>query len=102
MNIKIVGVSFLLNSLLIIYGQSASRPAFNTAFSQLSTNQVEPKVRTYGFLHMETTGITSYVIVNGKEKPILFRPDSDLLALKSFDALNSRIFLPNADGKKRS
>ena len=100
MNIKIVAVSFLLNSLSIIYGQSASRPAFNNAFSQLSANQVEPQVKTYGFLHMETTGITSYVIVNGKRKPILFRSDSDPLAIKSFDALSSRITLPNTDGKK--
>jgi len=100
MNIKIVAVSFLFNSLLIIYGQSAFRPALNTGFSQLSTNQVEPKVKTYGFLHMETTGITSYVIINGKEKPIMFRPDSDPLAMKSFDALNARIILPNTDGKK--
>jgi len=100
MNIKIVALSFLLNSLLIIYGHSSSRPAFNTAFSHLSTNQVEPQVKTYGFLHMETTGITSYLIVNGKKKPILFRPDSDPLAMKSFDALNARIILPNSDGKK--
>ncbi len=77
MNIKIVAISLLLNSLLIIHGQSASRPAFKSAYSQLSTNQVKPKVKTYGFVHRETTGITSYVIVNGKENPILFRPDSD-------------------------
>ena len=100
MSIKIVRVSFLLSSLLMICGPSVSQPALNTAFSQLSTNQVEPEVKTYGFLHMETTGITSYVIINGKEKPIMFRPDSDPLAMKSFDALNSRIILPNTDGKK--
>jgi hypothetical protein len=100
MNIKILAVSFLLNSLILIYGQSASRPSFNNSFSQLSTNQVEPKLKTYGFLHEKTTRITSYVIVNGKRKPILFRADSDPLAMKSFDALNSRITLPNTDGKK--
>ena len=96
MNIKIVAVSFLWSSLLMIYGPSASRPAFNTAFSQLSTNQGEPQVKTYGFLHMETTGITSYVIINGKEKPIMFRSDSDPLAMKSFNALKPRISLPNS------
>jgi hypothetical protein len=98
---KILAVSFLfMNSLLIIYGQSASRPAFNTTFSLLSTIQVEPNVKTYGFMHSETTGITSYVIINGKKKPILFRADSDPLAVKSLYALNSRISLPNTDGKK--
>jgi hypothetical protein len=101
MNIKIVAVSFLfMNSVLIVYGQSTSRPAFNPTPSQASTIQVEPKVKTYGFVHWETTGITSYVIVNGKEKPILFSPDSDPLAMRSFDALNPRILLPNTDGKK--
>jgi|SRR6266542_2898164 len=101
MNIKIGAVSFLfMNSVLIVYGLSTSRPAFNPTPSQPSTIQVEPRVKTYGFVHMETTGITSYLIVNGKEKPILFSPDSDPLAMRSFNALNSRILFPNADGKK--
>jgi len=98
---KILAVSFLfMNSLLNIYGQSASQPAFNTTFSQLSTIQVEPKVKTYGFVHEETTGITSYVIIKGKRKPIQFRADSDPLAVNSLYALNPRISLPNTDGKK--
>jgi hypothetical protein len=101
MNTKIVAVSFLfMNSLFMIHGRSVSPHSLTSTFSQQSRVQVEPRVKTYGFVHVETTGITSYVIVNGKEKPILFRPDSDPLAMKSFNALNSRIRLPNTDGKK--
>jgi hypothetical protein len=82
---------------LMIYGPSTPPHALN---SQQSKVQVEPKVKTYGFVHLETTGITSYVIINGKEMPIQFRADSDPLAMKSLYALNSRILLPNTDGKK--
>jgi len=94
-------VSFLfIKCLLIIYGQSVSPPALITNFSQQKASQVEPRIKTYGFLHSETTGITSYVIINGKKKPILFHADSDPLAVKSLYALNSRIILPNTDGRK--
>lgn len=96
-----VAVSFLfMKFLLLIYGLSVSEPALITTFSQQKAIQVEPRIKTYGFLHSETTGITSYVIINGKKKPIQFRSDSDPLAMKSFDALHSRILLPNTDGKK--
>ncbi len=88
---------FLMSSLLVIYGPSASSHAVN---SQQSRVQFEPKVKTYGFVHLEATGITSYVTINGKEMPIQFRADSDPLAVKSLYALSSRILLPNSDGKK--
>jgi hypothetical protein len=66
---------------------------------QQSNIQVEPKIERYGFAHHETTGITSAIIINGKEAPILFRSDSDPMALKALHALNWRVLLPNADGK---
>jgi hypothetical protein len=101
MNFKIAVVSFLvMESSLIIYGQSVPPPTLITTFSQHNATPVEPMIKTYGFLHEETTGITSYVVINGKAKPIQFRPDSDPLAMKSFDALKPRISLPNTDGKK--
>lgn len=62
--------------------------------------QAEPKVGTYGFVHEETTGITSSVIVNGIKRPIQFHPDSDPIAVKSLNALSGRIILPNSNGKK--
>ena len=62
--------------------------------------QAEPKVGTYGFVHHETTGITSSVIVNGVERRIQFHPDSDPIAVKSFNALSGKILLPNSNGKK--
>ena len=52
--------------------------------------QAEPKVGTYGFVHQETTGITSSVIVNGVERRIQFHPDSDPIAVKSLNALTWR------------
>ncbi len=71
----------------MIYGQGVSPSALITTVSQQSTIQVEPKVNTYGFVHLETTAINSYVVINGKEKPILCRADSDPLAVKSLYAL---------------
>lgn len=62
--------------------------------------QVKPKFETYGFVHRETTGITSYAVINGKHLPIQFRADSDPLAVKSLNALNWRILLPNTNGKR--
>lgn len=101
MNFKIAVVSFLvMKSSLIIYGQRVSPQALITTFSHQNSTRVEPRIKTYGFLHSETTGITSYVIIIGKAKPIQFHPDSDPLAMKSFNALKARISLPNTDGKK--
>jgi hypothetical protein len=101
MNFKMSAVSLLfMKALLLIYGLSVSEPALIITLPQQKAIQVEPRIKTYGFLHSETTGITSYVIINGKKKPIQFRPDSDPLAMKSFHALDSRILLPNTDGKK--
>ena len=62
--------------------------------------QREPKIETYGFVHHETTGITSFVIVNGVERPIRFHPDSDQIAVKALNALPWWILLPNCDGKR--
>jgi hypothetical protein len=81
----------------MIYGPSTTREPSKLPPSKV---QVAPKVKTYGFVHLETTGITSYVIIDGKEMPIQFRADSDPLAVKSLNALNARILLPNSDGKK--
>lgn len=54
---------------------------------------------TYGFVHRETTGITSYVVVQGGERAIRFSADSDGGAVRSFRALTGRVMLPNADGR---
>lgn len=98
MSLKITSVAFLLMSyFLITYGPNALPPEMITISRQ---TKVEPKIKTYGFVHHETTGISSYVIINGKEIPIRFRADSDSLAVKSLKALNWRIFLPNSDGTK--
>jgi hypothetical protein len=52
-------------------------------------------VQTFAFSHHETTGITSFLRVKGKEKAILFGPRSNRLALDALDALKVDIFLPN-------
>ena len=62
--------------------------------------QAEPKIGTYGFVHHETTGITSSVIVKGVERRIQFHRDSDPVAVKALNALSWKIVLPNSDGKK--
>jgi len=79
---------------------SCANPESAVPLARQNKAQGEDKLRTYGLVHKETTGITSYVIINGKPIPIQFRADSDPLALKALGALDRRIVLPNARGKK--
>ena len=56
-------------------------------------------INTYGLVHKETTGITTYILHDGKEIPIMFSPESEQLALEALRALKWAVFLPNTDGK---
>jgi hypothetical protein len=56
-------------------------------------------VKSYGFVHWETTGITSGIVVNRKQIPIQFAADSDALALRAFLALKWEVLAPNATGR---
>jgi len=56
-------------------------------------------INTYGLVHKETTGITTYILHDGKEIPIMFSPDSERQALEALRALKWNVFLPNTDGK---
>ena len=56
-------------------------------------------VKTYGFVHWGTTGITSGILVNRKKIPIRFAADSDALALRAFLALKWQVIAPNAYGR---
>ena len=60
----------------------------------------QPKEKEYGFLHKETTGITSYVVSEGREVPIQFAKDSTPAGRKTLSALSWRVLLPNADGRR--
>jgi hypothetical protein len=53
----------------------------------------------YGFIHCETTGITSYIVDEGEEIPIKFHKDSNQLAVKSLYGLKWNILYANSDGK---
>lgn len=53
-------------------------------------------VKTYGFVHWGTTGITSGILVNRKKIPIRF---ADALALRAFLALKWQVIAPNANGR---
>jgi hypothetical protein len=55
--------------------------------------------KAYGFVHLETTGITSYVIAEGKRVAIRFSDSSDAPALAALEALRWQVLLPNADGR---
>ena len=100
--IKLVLVGALFISFLFVIScRSTSRPAGTASPSAPPGNaQVEPGVATYGFVHHETTGITSHVMINGQERPIQFRSDSDPVALNALRALKWEVFLPNANGQK--
>ena len=56
-------------------------------------------INTYGLVHKETTGITTYILHGGKEIPIMFSPDSEQQALEALRALKWNVFLPNTNGK---
>src|SRR5258705_13865211 len=56
-------------------------------------------VKTYGFVHWETTGITSRIVVNRKKIPIQFGANSDALALRALLALKWEVLAPNASGR---
>lgn len=100
--IKLMSVFALFVSfLLVISCQSQPHVSGTTApTAQPSNAQAAPEVATYGFVHHETTGINSYVILNGTEKPIQLRSDSDSMALNALKALKWQVFLPNANGQK--
>jgi hypothetical protein len=83
----------LLAFTLILFGGTTLRSvAFPVAQDYLP-------VKTYGFVHWETTGITSGIVVNRKQIPIQFGVDSDALALRAFFALKWEVLAPNAAGR---
>jgi len=62
---------------------------------------VKPAGHPFGFLHKETTGIVSFLLVDGKETAIQFSRRSNRAAKNALFALKTDIFLPNThDGKR--
>ncbi len=54
----------------------------------------------YGFLFTETTGITRYVMHQGKQVAIQLRADSDPQAVRSLQAVGADILYNQADGRQ--
>jgi hypothetical protein len=64
----------------------------------LSCRQM-PQENTYGYKHLETTGITNYLVTdNGEDIPIQFSSSSDKKALEALHGLKWNVLLPNANG----
>lgn len=59
-----------------------------------------PVAKTYGLVHRETTGITHYLVRDGKEVSIRFAGDSDPRALASLRALKWNVLYPNSAGDR--
>jgi hypothetical protein len=59
---------------------------------------VAHRVHDFGFVHKESTGITSHVRLDGKDVPIQFGSDSSAASLASLRSLQPEVFLPNANG----
>jgi hypothetical protein len=55
------------------------------------------QAEAYGYRYLATTGICDVVLEQGKERAILFHPQSDRLALRSLRALKAGVLLPSAD-----
>lgn len=58
-----------------------------------------PPPDAFGYVFHESTGIPTYVLVDGKEVAIHFAPTSDPVALTALMALDWPVLYPNADGK---
>ncbi len=54
----------------------------------------------YGYIFHETTGITTYILNNGKEIAIKFSSDSDQDVLKMLYFLKWNVLYPNSKGDK--
>lgn len=54
---------------------------------------------SYGYVFKETTGMTSHIVINGKEVPISFSKDSAPLALRSLRALKWKVLYANSAGR---
>jgi len=87
------------NSAAVFAGEVIAED-FDFVRSEGGNAENNPQIKTYRFVHNETSGITSFVIVNGKEQAIEFHRDSDPVALKAFRALSARVLLPNAHRRK--
>ncbi len=55
-------------------------------------------VHAYGFIFHETTGITTFLLVNGKEQAVQFTPQSSRLARETLFDLDAFHLYKNADG----
>jgi hypothetical protein len=64
----------------------------------LSCSQI-PQKKTYGYKHLETTGITNYLVTgNGEDIPIKFSSSSDKKSLEALNGLKWNVLIPNANG----
>jgi hypothetical protein len=100
--IKLMSVSALFISFLLVISCRSTSRSTGTSLPAAPPGdaRVEPEVAAYGFVHHETTGLTARVIINGQERPIQFRPDSEPVALAALRALKWQVLLPNANGQK--
>jgi hypothetical protein len=57
-------------------------------------------LRFFGYLHKETTGVTEFVLVNGKATAVQFSPRSNRTALEALSALKGSVLCANADGRR--
>jgi hypothetical protein len=85
------------------------RRALPLAFLLLLSCGTTVPEREYGFVHLETTGLTSGLIVPGASRPanafagypdvmIVFSPDSDREAVDALEQLAAEVLIPNARG----
>ena len=86
----------LFLSLITVTGSGCAKP---TRKPDLPTDTIYSPRNLYGFQHHETTGVTSFIRVGGREQPIQFASDSSRQALDLLYGLRSDVFLPLTDGK---
>jgi hypothetical protein len=95
--LQLCGIVFAM--VLCACSQELPAPKPSTV-SPSNNSAPEPPIQTYGYFFIDTTiDITTHILLNGKEVAVVFRPDSDSLALNSLRALTWNVLYKNANGK---
>lgn len=76
--------------------EAASAPAARAEAPLVRQRAGPEQLREYRFVHMETTGITSFVVVAGSEIAIEFSKESDPEAVQGLYSLRGEVLFPNA------
>ena len=89
-----------MKSILAVVGFAFALTCAGCSRHEYTPTKRIPGDQDYGYIFTETTGITQYVVHQGKKIAIQFRSDSDQQAVSSLQSLGADILYNKADGKQ--